>query len=125
MLARGVLGNRGVTSNEAKRIMDQEDFDTTAERDPVRALGLLLTAAGAKVRIDPRASVVADETNAVSIETPEERERRKRAERTKAWPITTACVHEYPPGCREGTTRCWLCDEPDALPPRQAGPSRA
>lgn len=31
----------------------------------------------------------------------------------------TACAHEYPPGCLVGTTRCWLCDEPDALPPRQ------
>lgn len=28
------------------------------------------------------------------------------------------CVHEYPPGCPEGTTRCWLCGEADALPPR-------
>lgn len=38
---------------------------------------------------------------------------------------STACVHEYPPGCPSGTTRCWLCNEPDALPPRQAGPNRA
>jgi hypothetical protein len=33
-----------------------------------------------------------------------------------------ACVHEYPPGCPAGTTRCWLCAEPEALPPRQGGP---